>query len=310
MTNWTFIHINDMQPGSPRSFRFRPAHLENQEMAFHQIKRLNPEWILVGGDLTRDGSLHDFELIEARERLDALGIPWRAIPGNMDTGNKYSKVQGARDDLDDLSLNVTSEQLQRFREHVGEFPWTFVHKNTRFTGFYEAVAGSRLPEEGVLWNFLESLATLPPATHHVVVTHYPLFLDHPHESNFDPTKKEEYKDWYFCIDQPQRGRIIELLKRANANIVLSGHIHCRRPPQSFDGIRYFKTAATSFGQYPKRWPDGDMTLGFYEFNVGNTSLEERFVPLEHISQRTDFYGPGGHPKPEERDYSLAWDRSV
>ena len=36
----------------------------------------------------------------------------------------------------------------------------------------------------------------------------------------------------------------------------------------------------------------------------------RFEPLRNVrrSDRTP-YGPGGHPKPSARDYSLAWDQS-
>lgn len=309
MNAWSFVHINDMQPGSPKSFRFRPACLENQEQAYRQIKQLRLDWVVVGGDLTRDGSLHDFEFEEAKSRLDALEIPYRAIPGNMDTGNKHARVQGARDDLDDLALNVTSDQLKRFERYFGVSPWTFVHKNVRFTGFYEAVVGSGLPEERVLWEFLERLPSLPPAQFHVVVNHYPLFINHPEEPNFDPTLIEQYQDWYFSIDLPHRERLLRLLKKSRVHIVLSGHIHCRRPEQNFEGIRFFKTAATSFGQWPDRWPDGDMTLGFYRFEVTDAWIQPHFVPLEKVSQRKDCYGPGGHPKPELRDYSLAWEQS-
>ena len=35
-----------------------------------------------------------------------------------------------------------------------------------------------------------------------------------------------------------------------------------------------------------------------------------FIPLETVSKRTDGYGPGGHPKPGVRDYSLAWDKGT
>lgn len=304
---WKFVHICDMQPGSPRSFRFRPAHLENQEQAYRQIRRISPDLILVGGDLTRDGNLHDFEFEEARERLLKLQIPFHVIPGNMDTGNKHARVQGAKPELvDDLACNVTSDSLQRFQRFFGKFPWTFVHRGVRFTGFYEAVAGSGLPEEREMWDFLHHLGTLPRETHHVVVNHYPLFVDDPDEADFDMTKRESYHDWYFSIDREPRKKIVRLLKRAGVGHVLSGHIHCRRPVQEFDGIRYYKSAATSYGQWPDRWPDGDTTPGFYRFHVQGAVLLAEFAPLESVSTRTDFYGPGGHPKPHQRDYSLAW----
>jgi predicted MPP superfamily phosphohydrolase len=297
-----------MQPGSPRSFRYRPAWIEKQQQAYRQIQALRPELILVGGDLTRDGSIHDYELEEARRNLDALAIPYRAIPGNMDTGNKHTRVQGCRTDRDDQACNVTSQQLRNFARYFGEFPWTFVHKDVRFSGFYAAVAGSGLPEEKVFWDFLEGLGRLPAARHHVAMMHYPLFIDRMDEPNFSITDPENYINWYFCIDQPHRGRIFELLKKAGVEIILSGHIHCRRPVQVIDGVRLYKTAATGFGQWEGRWADGDTTLGFMRFEVSESGIEPEFVPLEKVSTRKDGYGPGGHPKAEARDYSLAWEK--
>ena len=32
-----------------------------------------------------------------------------------------------------------------------------------------------------------------------------------------------------------------------------------------------------------------------------------FAPLEKVSDQ-EGYGPGGHPAPEARDYSLAWEK--
>mgnify|MGYP007065725197 CR=1 FL=1 len=35
--NWMFLHVADMQPGSPRSFRFEPAYAENWRTARGQM---------------------------------------------------------------------------------------------------------------------------------------------------------------------------------------------------------------------------------------------------------------------------------
>lgn len=308
MDTWKFIHVCDTQPGSPRSFRYRPAWIENQQTAYSQIKRLQPELILHGGDLTRDGALHDFELEEAKENLDALHIPYYAIPGNMDIGNKFTDVQSGQPNRDDIAANVTSENIQRYQKYFGKFPWTFVHRNVRFTGVYAALAGSGLPEEKYFWEFMESLPQQDSAQYHVFMMHYALFINSPEEDCPKITDQGRMHDWYFAISDPHRSRIFALLKKANVDIVLSGHIHCRRPAQEFDGIRFYKAASTGFGQWADKWPDGDTTLGFFEFTVSPQGLEERFVPLEKISTRTDGYGLGGHPRPDQRDYSLAWEK--
>jgi predicted phosphodiesterase len=307
MHPWTFIHIADMQPGSPRSFRYKAAWGENWQTAMQQIRGMNPDLILVGGDVTRDGSIHDFELAQARRDFDSLGRPCHIIPGNMDTGNKHAPCQGAKADRDDMSLNVTSRQLGNFEKHFGPNHWTFVHKNVRFTGFYAAAAGSGLPEEKAMWQMLEGLPDLPRAEHHVVMTHYAPFMHDIDEDDFDLTKEAEYHSWYFGIDRAHRRRMLELLRRAGATIWISGHIHCYKTDRIGD-ILFIKAPATCMSQMTAHWPDANGTLGFLRFDVTDEGIHHTLVPLTNVSQNPAAYGPGGHPKPETRDYSLAWER--
>jgi predicted MPP superfamily phosphohydrolase len=297
-----------MQPGSPRSFRFQKRFMENWQTAYQQLQNItDADLLLVGGDLTRDGSLHPFEFAAAKKELEALAYPYRAIPGNMDTCNKHTEQNGATG-RDDIDLNVTAEQLDGFKKHFGEFPWSFVHKNLRFSGFYGAVAGSNLAHEKQMWEWLEKeLPSLPKTEYHVMTMHYTLFVDALHEPKWDITQKEQYQDWYFSIDPPHRQRIFEAFKRSNVDIVLSGHIHCRRPPQTVDGIRFYRCAGIAMPQWADRWPDGDATLGFYRFDVTDRGMVDTFIPLAQESKSIEGYGPGGHPKPEQRDYSLAWE---
>ena len=309
MHPWTFLHASDMQPGSPRSFRFQKRFLDNWQTAHHQLQNIpDADLLLVGGDLTRDGSLHDFEFELAKSELDALPYPYYAIPGNMDTCNKHTDRPGATGREDPL-LNVTAEQLDRFQHYFGGFPWSFVHKNVRFSGFYAALAGSGLPHETRMWDWLETeLPSLAPTDHHVMTMHYALFMDTFDEPTWDITQKDEYRNWYFSIDQPHRSRIFNAFKATGVNIVFSGHIHCRRPPQTVDGIRFYKCAGIAMPQATDRWPDGDPRLGFYRFHVTDDGIQDTFIPLTEESTSTEGYGPGGHPKPEERDYSLAWEK--
>ncbi|MFP6718710.1 MAG: metallophosphoesterase [Candidatus Poribacteria bacterium] len=242
MEPWTFTHICDMQPGSPKSFRYNPRFMENWQTAFNQLNCVKTDLLLVGGDLTRDGAIHDYEFEAIQSELNTLSYPYYAIPGNMDTGNKHALVKGAMG-RDDPSLGVTAKQLDRFSKFFGQFPWSFVHKNVRFSGFYAASAGSGLPHEKQMWHWLEDeLPRLTTAKHHVMTMHYALFIDHINEPKWDLTKQHEYHNWYFTIDPPHRLRIFEALKAAKVNMVLSGHIHCRRPVYQIDGIRFFKCA--------------------------------------------------------------------
>lgn len=303
---WTFLHAADIHVGSPNSFRFAPAWNENWQTARQQILALKPDLVLLGGDLTRDGNLHRFELESIKADLDRLRCSYHAIPGNMDTGNKHTDVSGAFEERDDVSLNLRSEHLDQFSSVFGSVCWSFVHKEVRFSGFCDMIAGSGLPEERELWDWLEACCDEPRARHHVWIMHHPLFIDNLHEPNFDIRNTEQYLNWYFGVDEPARSRIMEVFRSTSADIVISGHVHCRRF-RRVEGIRFDFAPSTAFSQFASRWTDGDPTLGFLKYDVADTGISCSFVPLARVSSAAG-YGPGGHPSPSQRDYSIAWEK--
>ncbi|MEZ5276938.1 MAG: metallophosphoesterase [Opitutaceae bacterium] len=299
---WTFVHVTDIHIGSERSYRYNPAINENWETARRQIRALAPDLLLVGGDIARDGNIHDFEFAESCASIDELGIPWHVIPGNMDTGNKVADRNGPFPDRDDPSLNITQELIERFARLVRPSPWSFDHRGVRFSGFYEIITGSGLPCDIEARHWLDGLAELPPARAHVMLNHYPLFVHRPDEPLYELTDPNHYHDWYFGVDPEPRRFLMDAYKRAGVTHVLSGHIHCRRPPVEVDGIVYCKGPSTAFPQFGDHFPDGDDTLGFQLFTVSHDSVTPAFVPLTSVSRRRDARGPGGHPKPEARVY--------
>ena len=303
--SWTFVYVADMQPGSPRSFRYRPAFQENWDTAKEQIIQAHPELLLIGGDITRDGNLHDFEFQEMKAQLDAMQIPYHAIAGNMDTGNKHAPAQGPWPERDDKILNITSAQVQHFEKNFGPVWWTTTHKNLRISGLCDMLLGSGLPEEKAQWDWLEAQVKQSRSEYHIWLMHSALFIKDLHEPNWDITQEDEYRPWYFGIDEPHRSRLMEIFKATGTNRVITGHIHCQKEFFT-EGIHFDLAPATCFSQMKDFWPDGDTRLGFLKFTVSPEGLQKTFVPLKKESTRTDGYGPGGHPKPEARDYSLAW----
>lgn len=305
MKPWTFVFATDIHVGSPRSFRFEPAWNENWQTAREQIVAIGPELLLLGGDLTRDGNLHRYELEAVKTDLDALPFPYHVVPGNMDTGNKHTDVQGADDTRDDVSLNLTSRHLDSFSSVVGPAWWSFVHKEVRLSGFCDMVAGSGLPEEEALWEWLDAQRALPRARHHVWIMHSPLFVDDPRESNFNITDRSQYGSWYFNIDEPHRSRLMDVFKATGATLVACGHVHCRKAHFA-ERIRFDIAPSTAFHQWKDHWNDGDPTRGFLRYDASEHGIECTFVPLERLSTAKG-YGPGGHPLPHQRDYSIAWE---
>lgn len=307
MKRWTFVNANDLHIGSPRSYRFDPSRNENWRTARRQIQAINPDLLLVGGDLTMDGCFHRDELQAVKDDFDALPFPTYVVPGNHDVGNKFTPVLGAWG-YDDIEWNVKSPWLGQFASYFGPLPWTFVHKNLCFTGFYAAVTDSGLPEEHQLWDFVERLPSLPSSAHHIVMTHYALFWDEMDEPTYDPTDRGQFVRWFFNINREPRLRLFEAFKAAGVDLVISAHLHVRRPVQSVDGIAFLKASAGGGRpQYGDVWSDGDATLGFHRFDVTDEKIEITFVPLENVST-AEGYGPRGHPPKHLRDYSIAWEK--
>jgi predicted phosphodiesterase len=304
---WSFVFVADMQPGSPRSYRYNPSWLENWREARAQIVAIAPDLILVGGDVTRDGSIHRFELEQSKRDLDALPFPVHVIAGNMDTGNKRTDRDGRHrgpEQCTDRELNLTSEQLRQFASVFGPLWWSFDHKEVRFSGITDMVVNSGLPEEQEFWRWAEEQKRRPPARHHVWITHYPLFVERPDEPNWEIGDPVNYNNWYFSIDQPGRARLMELFKATRTALVISGHVHCHREMEA-DGIRFVIAPAVSFVQWAKRWPDANPALGFLRYDVSETGIKGSFVALRK-THSIPGYGPGGHPAPHVRDYSKAW----
>ncbi len=303
---WTFLHANDSHMGTPRSYRFRPAINQRWAAITRQMAAINAELLLHGGDLTRDGDIHEAEYQIARDDLDRLPFPTFVIPGNMDVGNKHTDRQGTLRDWDDTTIQMTAERLDLFASYFGPVHWSFLFHDVRFTGMFAAVAGSGLPQEQQLWRLLEKLPELPRARHHVAVMHFWPFIEQPDEPAWNIENEEEYDNWYFSIDKPHRRRLLDLLKAAGVDILFCGHVHTGRPVQTVEGIRLYRTPpGGNTSQLADRWPDAETRFGFHRCDVTPDGIDVTFIPGDDQCDEFGTFGPWGHPSVQERDYSLA-----
>jgi 3',5'-cyclic AMP phosphodiesterase CpdA len=308
---WTFLHVNDSHMGTPRSYRFRPAVNQRWAAIKKQMSEVDADLLLHGGDLTRDGDTHEFEYRQAQADLQTLPFPVFVIPGNMDVGNKHTAINGTKLrwkglEWHDPDWNMTERRLDLFSSYFGPVHWTFLHRNVRFTGFFAAVAGTGFPQEERFWNMLERLPDLPKAEHHVAVMHYWPFMESLDEADWNITNGDEYDNWYFSINPPNRQRLWDLLKKANVEILFCGHVHTGRNVQVVDGIRIYRTpAAGNTDQLADRWPDANTRFGFQRCDVTDSGVEVTFIPGNDQCEEFGTFGPLGHPTVDERDYSVS-----
>jgi len=306
MTPWTFLHACDSHLGTPRSYRFRPAINQRWTAITRQMSQIDAQFLLHGGDLTRDGESHELEYQIARDDLDALPFPTFVIPGNMDVGNKPTTQRGSLRYWDDSQIVMTGRRMELFASWFGPIHWSFLFRGVRFTGFFAAVAGSGLPQEQHLWRMLEKLPQLPRGRHHVAVMHYWPFMEELNEPAWDLTQDSEYDNWYFSIDPPHRQRLWSLLKAAQVDTLFCGHVHTGRPMQLVDGIRLYRSPpGGNTAQLSERWPDAETRFGFHRCDVTDDGIEVTFVPGDDQCDEFGTFGPWGHPAIEDRDYSAA-----
>ena len=159
------------------------------------------------GDLTLNGTEDPGELVHARRLLDALGVPWIAVPGNHDIGDN----PGASE-----RFTVTGDRLEHWIDHIGPGHWSVEAGEWIVVGVNAQLFGSDLDEETQQWAWLENCLSRASGRPVVLVTHKPLTAD-ADELAAAPS--------YRFVPEPARSRLTASLDDVGSRLVLSGHVH-------------------------------------------------------------------------------------
>ena len=146
---------------------------------------------------------------------------------------------------------------------------------------------------------ISTLTCCPPSE--IDITDFLPQAKHDREETFNKLKTIITK-----VKNEHLRKLLDLFKATHTDIVISGHIHCHHVVCAED-IQFEISPATCFGQWRERWPDGDDALGFLRYDVTDRGIESTFIPLARTYD-LEGYGPGGHPAPHARDYSVAWEK--
>jgi len=214
--------------------------------AVDQINRLNPDFVLICGDLVQDRnekSFADFKRIR-----NGFSVPCHCAPGNHDVGN-----------------TPTAESLAYYRSVIGEDYYSFDHKGHTFVIVNTQLWKVDVPEESELQDVWleEVLKTADGKDAPVfVVGHYPLFLG-------DPDEAEEYMN----LPVAKRQELLNLFERHGVVAVLGGHTH-KLTINEYNGIQMVNGETTS-KNFDKR------PMGFRLWRVPESGkTAHTFVPLE------------------------------
>lgn len=217
------------------------------EQAVKQINDLNPDFVVICGDLVHnavDSSFADFNRIKK-----GFNMPCYPVPGNHDVGNKPD-----------------AKSLAYYRKTIGNDYYAFENKGVSIVMTNTQLWKVDVKEESEKHHqwFETTLNDLGKQDlESFVIGHYPIFLKTPDE-----------EEQYFNLPLVKRERILELFKKNKVKAYLSGHKH-ETLINAVDDIQFVsgETTSKNFDGRP---------MGFRLWNVSLDSLKHEFVPLTYV----------------------------
>jgi 3',5'-cyclic AMP phosphodiesterase CpdA len=188
---------------------------------------LDPDAVIVNGDLCINGPDSDAEMAFAASALRDLRKSVFALPGNHDVGDEPPGQ--------DAEQIVNAERLARWRRFLGPDRWSFGAGAWQLIGANAQLFGSGLPQEAEQRDWLNEQISAAGSKPVALFLHKPLFLDSPDENALSP----------LCTPPAARKPLLELIKGSGIGLVVSGHLHQYRE-MAIDGIHYVWLPAIAF----------------------------------------------------------------
>ncbi len=238
-----------------------PTHAwfqDNWDVFAEAMQADPPDFIFVTGDMCINGPGREHEFAYARAQLDRLPVPWRAIPGNHDSGDTPP---------DERNNHPLTESLRTtFRQTIDEDFWVQDLANWRFIGLNAQMFDSGLPGEAGQWLFLEQALADAGGRQIAIWIHKPLYVRDP----ANPAKN------LTALFPEGRMRLLALCEKHDVRLVGSGHLH------RFRRMNYGKTKlvwapATSFLMDSRRGLPGVARLGYVRYQFRRTAFTAKMI---------------------------------
>ncbi len=231
------------------------------------IAAQRPDLVIHTGDATVDGADVEADLAYTAQLMNALGVPWRAVPGNHDVGDARHARQP-----------VNAERIAAWRRFFGGDYWSEDveegERGWRLIGLDAMLIGSGEPGEAAQREWLDQVMSSAGERRIAWFLHRPLFLAAP----------EEEDTGYWSVKPQPRAALIELVRRYRVAFVASGHLH-KAHDFTYEGTRYIWSPASSFlvGAPTQPPMPGEKRLGavLYELNNPSFTAEITEVPGLH-----------------------------
>lgn len=261
--------ISDAHLGASRD-PFGP----NFDLAAQQIRDARPDLLLATGDLSLDGADDDADIAHAARRHAAIGLEWRAVPGNHDVGDEA--ILAGRQPWN-------AARAARWESHLGPRFWVHDLPGWRLIGLDTQALLADAPQ----WEALAAATRSARGRAIALVQHKPLTQQRLADTAIN----------YWPLLPAPRARLLALFGEARPTLVLSGHLHMWRDRVA-DGIRQIWAPSVGFvvGD-PWQEPLGEKRIGWVEHHFhadGTHDCVLRDVPgslCHDLGEMPEVYGP-------------------
>jgi 3',5'-cyclic AMP phosphodiesterase CpdA len=244
-----FIQVTDPQFGMYDADKDFGKETELYEIAVSEINRLNPDFVVITGDLVNDKDnktqIAEFKRITAN--IDTK-IPVYYSPGNHDIGQSPEQ-----------------RDIDIFIDNYGHDRFSFRHKKSLFIGINSCLIKANAPLlEKKQYDWLEKKLSGGRRSGQIILfTHYPFFISQPDEP-----------ETYSNIAVETRNRYLALLSEYHVDAVFSGHLH-NNATAKFGDIELITTSAVGK-------PLGKAPSGIRIVKVYNDRIESEYYALDEI----------------------------
>ena len=233
--------------------------IDNYDVFAALMQEAPPDLIVHTGDVSFNGARAPDDLAFGRACLDRLPAPWRAIPGNHETGDAAGPK--AREP-------ASPALLAQWRNLFGEAWWALDFGAWRLIGLDTALPGSGLPQETEQAAFVAAALASRAGRPVMVFAHVPPFANDPLEAK--PSRK--------ALGLAERAAFLDQCIVGGVRAIACGHLHIYRAMRH-RGIDIVWAPATSYVNTPSKVSDKTIVprAGYVEWLFEGQRLTHRVV---------------------------------
>lgn len=242
----------------------KPESLVMHSVVRDTVTRLQPALVVFSGDISADGHVVPDMLSKVKKLLDGWGLPWVAVPGNHDVGNRAGIGKH----------EVTPAFLKHWIDVIGDDRFAKKLGCWLLLGLDTQVMGSGLPSEKHQLDFLDAqLQTADRENLHVAVfQHMPAYLN-------DPREHVVGKSAYWVPTGPVRDALVKRLHHPRVKLVASGHVHWHANFEQDSQRRIWCPASCDLIVDDSHFPRGGGCTGFMKYTLTDNAIEPTLIKL-------------------------------